>query len=385
MFSIVGCVFLIKQTYGKWNNSPVIVSFAQKSTPLWTLPFPAVTICPEIKYKRRLFNLTNFQDTHNVTDPTLINYQNALYSICPESYPIATDNETNFASTLRLLAVPMHEVIAQKDFKGFEYNYVNYFKEILTDDGICFTFNMLDHKDLLNDVMDDSLKYPKMNINSTDWTLEGGYTDFSNIVYPLRALGSGFNAGLEFRLLALKEDLDYKCKGPVQGFKIALQSPVDWPRFTKQYYRVPLKKEVIMTVKPNVMETASNLRKYNPKIRQCYFEGEKKLKFFKIYTESNCKLECVSNYTINTCGCSKLGYPHDNITKVCDFTDYFCSKGSESQWIIDTQWNVNAEVDETDCNCLPSCNSIDYEADVSYGEYYYNEFLETVGSKFDDK
>lgn len=42
--------------YEKWDTSPVIVSFAEKSTPLWAIPFPAVTVCPETKVDRAYFN-----------------------------------------------------------------------------------------------------------------------------------------------------------------------------------------------------------------------------------------------------------------------------------------------------------------------------------------
>jgi Amiloride-sensitive sodium channel len=37
--------------------------------------------------------------------------------------------------------------------------------------------------------------------------------------------------------------------------------------------------------------------------RQCYFEGEKSLKYFKIYSKSSCDQECFSNASLSTCGC----------------------------------------------------------------------------------
>ena len=44
--------------YTKWQQSPVIVSFAEKSTPVWEIPFPAVTICPETKSYVEQLNFT---------------------------------------------------------------------------------------------------------------------------------------------------------------------------------------------------------------------------------------------------------------------------------------------------------------------------------------
>ncbi|CAO1417548.1 unnamed protein product [Diamesa hyperborea] len=267
---------------------------------------------------------------------------NALYTVCPSSYPIRTTEETDVAEELRRLAIPLHDVFALIDWRGYDYGYSKYFKEILTDDGMCFVYNMLDHKDLLHDVIHDTLKNPKTGLPSSKWTMERGYQNLSDSVYPLRALGSGIEGGLVIRLLALKEDLDYKCGGPVQGFKVLLHSPADYPRLTKQYYRVPLKKEVIMTISAKVIETNPNLRKYKPKVRQCYFQGEKKLK------------------------------------------RQYCGQSADFDWIVAT-WNPDSTYGkEGNCNCLPSCNSISYDADSSYGEYYYNEYLETVESQFDE-
>ena len=41
------------------ENSPVVVSFATEDTPLYKIPFPAVTICPEAKYDTRVFNYSD--------------------------------------------------------------------------------------------------------------------------------------------------------------------------------------------------------------------------------------------------------------------------------------------------------------------------------------
>ena len=49
LISITGCSVLIYNIYNKWQLSPVVVSFAETSTPIWKIPFPAITICPETK------------------------------------------------------------------------------------------------------------------------------------------------------------------------------------------------------------------------------------------------------------------------------------------------------------------------------------------------
>lgn len=64
--SLAGCFYLIFKVYTKWDNSPVIVSFAETSTPIWEVPFPAVSVCPETKSRQREFNYTEIH--HKYTD-----------------------------------------------------------------------------------------------------------------------------------------------------------------------------------------------------------------------------------------------------------------------------------------------------------------------------
>lgn len=58
--------YLISEPWRKWHDSPVIVSFDEKATPIWKIHFPAVTICPESKFNFDKLNYTNaFQMVFN--------------------------------------------------------------------------------------------------------------------------------------------------------------------------------------------------------------------------------------------------------------------------------------------------------------------------------
>lgn len=74
MCSLAMCLYLIALTYRKWVRSPVIVSFATEQTPIWQIPFPSVTICPETKARQSKYNLTQMYRTmleDNTTIPEL--------------------------------------------------------------------------------------------------------------------------------------------------------------------------------------------------------------------------------------------------------------------------------------------------------------------------
>ena len=177
------------------------------------------------------------------------------------------------------------------------------FSEVITDEGICYTFNMLNHKDLLTNIIDDSFQYPKHGKKLTNWTLKHGYDTNDVNSYPLRPTGAGFEAVLTFLLSANKSD---KCKVATQGFKLAIHSATDIPRFSKQFYRIPFQSEVLLAVNPNMVKTSNDLKNYKPNVRQCYFDGERKLNYFKVYTQSNCEYECLTKFTYMSCGCVRF-------------------------------------------------------------------------------
>lgn len=142
------------------------------------------------------------------------------------------------------------------------------FTEVLTDEGICYSFNILKAEEMFrNENIQSEYSYittTNDSRSSTDWTLESGYTGRDVDPYPGRVAGAGKRAGLFILLRLYEYDLDYMCRGPVQGFKILLHTPGEIPAVSKQYFRVPLQQEVIVAVKPNMITTSEGLKHYEP-------------------------------------------------------------------------------------------------------------------------
>jgi acid-sensing ion channel, other len=69
--SFIGCRLLISDLHRKWNEIPVIVSISEKATPLWQIPFPAVTICPEAKTDSDLFDIKENISPYHTLDRVL--------------------------------------------------------------------------------------------------------------------------------------------------------------------------------------------------------------------------------------------------------------------------------------------------------------------------
>lgn len=94
-----------------------------------------------------------------------------------------------------------------------------------------------------------------------------------------------------------------------RAFKVYLHGAPEFPWNTKQYFRVNVDQSATLTVTPMLIRTSNQLRDYDPKRRECYFQHENPLNFFKLYTKENCELECLANYALELCGCVAFWMP----------------------------------------------------------------------------
>lgn len=83
------------------------------------------------------------------------------------------------------------------------------------------------------------------NPNATYWSLAKFYDDKVDGIspsesYPYRVFGTGTQNGLQLTLRLNRDDLDYMCDGPVQGFKVTLSSPAEIPLPSTNYFHVSL-------------------------------------------------------------------------------------------------------------------------------------------------
>lgn len=121
--------------------------------------------------------------------------------------------------------------------------------------------------------------------------------------YPIRAIDAGIQYSLSVVLMINSNDLDYLCGDAIQGFKIMFHSPFDYPNPKTNFFDLSPKTTAFYSIEPKITVSAKELRKYGPEDRQCYFKSERKLRFYRIYTKTNCIRECLSNFTLAKCGC----------------------------------------------------------------------------------
>ncbi|XP_068896266.1 pickpocket protein 28-like isoform X2 [Tenebrio molitor] len=379
------CGSLIYLTFKRWKTNPIFISFTSK--PLWEVPFPAVTVCPENQVKRRSYNYT-YQESRlsNITGIEWDQFE-SVYAHCPRAHTqryfsnrlVDSDGFEFFITH----ATSVRDILgASPDLWLVNKKHETRFAPIITDGGLCFSFNMLHQSELFTNVTYLS-KYRVESEKSKHWSVDDNYDDTTEKVFPLRV--TSVRKMFYFRFGTHKDDIDYNCDAE-QGFKIILHHPAEIPTVLTRYILAAHHQTYSLWIRPDVSTTSSKLKEYDPHARNCLFSNERSLKYYKIYTQRNCEIECLANYTLNKCGCVSFYMPHESSTKMCGFyQEEFCVKrAAEELTRLDLEFKMSrGDVfnQNGSCDCLPSCTSITYNTEISQNmenntssnEYYFTQ------------
>ncbi|KAL9702252.1 hypothetical protein quinque_005770 [Culex quinquefasciatus] len=397
ILSIYGCTRLIQNIYYRWDHKPVIVSFDEKPTSVLQIPFPAVTICPETKYRPECLNFSALSEKFfegNVTGKDTVNEEEiqtllSLIQICDRHYShepyqsmLAKYNlHGNIVETLRQLSPGKPKKVLFQCRMSM-YSCVDWFKETLTDEGICYTLNLLPQKEIFRqENLHNDYHYSTSLYNTSSWSSDDGYDPRAGLLtYPRRILGSGFESGIYLQLQIPTSYEDYHCR-EAQGFKVLLHSPAEYPVTSKKFLRLTFSHEVTIVIKPEIMLTSKSLHSYTPSRRRCFFSHERKLQFFAIYNQANCELECLTNYTRKLCSCVRFSMPHHGRTKICESYQLECCIQAENevQLLIANEGIGKESLSEDQCRCLPACNSIEFDTEITQTKY---DFLKSYELRY---
>jgi acid-sensing ion channel, other len=182
--------------------------------------------------------------------------------------------------------------------------------------------------------------------------LHGIGRNISSHHYPLMSSSADGN-GLQISMQHnknIREDDNCAAPGFVVHSPFELAGSYDHNERIDFYYGYHL--EILIT--PEIIKTDASLTSYEPKERGCYFEGEKKLKFFKIYTRRNCEFECYAQYFISKLRCVPFFMVRNETTEVC---------GAEKAFELEFEF-YHALRNAESCQCLDECDSIKYKIEV---------------------
>ncbi|KAF0768530.1 pickpocket protein 28-like isoform X2, partial [Aphis craccivora] len=324
-----------------FSDMPAIISLDNSVSSIWTIPFPAVTVCSANQVRSSVYNYSDI----NITDYKDQLIQNTMHSVCKnnpinkkwKSYEDYLDgsfvSQVLKESTIINLSFPCEEVV--KSFfwlRKMEIDPCNIlFQETFTPYGLCYSFNMMPMRDLLNGVDEWSQEFNNYSWKKyhSSWKPDTGYS--SNALpdhLPLRTFGDGDYHSATMKLELHAEDMNKECAHGLEIFYILIHSPAEWPDRSHPTLLASPNMISTISIKPFVLTTAKDLIPWDSKIRHCYFQNESKLKFFKVYTKNNCILECRSFRMKNTpvCGPAKM-----------------------SCWVTASQASSDS------CDCLPGC------------------------------
>lgn len=82
--------------------------------------------------------------------------------------------------------------------------------------------------------------------------------------------------------------------------------------------------------------------------------------------------------------------PRDNKTRICDQSEVACYDSAEDNLMmaelsqsLESGSGVN-KLGKTACNCLPSCTSINYDAEISQADYEFTKVFNAYGADLNE-
>jgi len=117
-----------------------------------------------------------------------------------------------------------------------------------------------------------------------------------------------------------------------------------------------------MKISAEIKENDETLQNFEIKKRECFFEDERSLKFFKSYTKNNCEYECLINYTLQHSGCVRVTMPRTKDMRVCKLEDINCYHTVSDSWpnFYYSDPKHHEEFPDFPCDCMPLCTQIKY-------------------------
>ncbi|XP_024889162.1 pickpocket protein 28-like isoform X1 [Temnothorax curvispinosus] len=363
-------IYYICYLYQKWNGAPIIISLSPDPISLNEFPFPSVTICNMNKVKKT--EAKRIERGLDELDKLL------MEDICNSESNVTYEQQTvDWDRMLRFMinvSQPCTDMLYYCLWHGNQTDCERIFNPTMTDEGICCNFNSVTKKHLFYNARD----WPDLNITypseSVDWNAEKGYdASMSADVIPWRPYGAGLIYGLT---LALDVDMnEYYCSSTAgAGFKMLLHNPVETPKVADFSFAITPGEETRVIVRPRISTANPAIISIPQRKRKCFFTAERKLRYYRTYTQRNCILECEANFTQQLCDCVQYYMPKSSNTPICGKKDEPCAKRARRAMevkLYDEDLTSNITKIPS-CNCWPGCFEISYRVELSQNKLIPN-------------
>ncbi|XP_076229162.1 pickpocket protein 28 isoform X2 [Nomia melanderi] len=355
--------------YKKWVTTPIIISLSPEPISLNEFPFPSVTVCNMNNAKKSMAELILAgKDSRKkllLEDKCSTEVNLTAYDLDETS--ITWNNMLQFTINVSQSCA---EMLHRCEWRGNMTDCEKIFNPTMTDEGLCCNFNSVHKKYLFYKPEDLSLLNNTYPYNSIDWNPETGYDDsvLAESI-PWRPYGAGQYYGLT---LVLDADIaEYYCSSTASvGFKMLLHNPVETPKIAEYAFAITPGEETRILVTPQISTAMKTIINVPQKKRKCFFTSERKLLYYRTYTQRNCILECEANFTQKICQCVQYYMPKSLNTPICEKKDDQCAttarRAMERQFYDDDGSTISINASETQsCNCYPGCFEINYNVEIS--------------------
>ncbi|XP_013106042.1 pickpocket protein 28 [Stomoxys calcitrans] len=364
VFVVIVSGFFISNVYTKWSATPIIISTSSKQTFSTEFPFPAITIC----------NMNQAQRSKAVNIQRQSSNYSLLMSLCDQESDDLDETYLGlwkyFKAILMEVAQPCDQMLLYCSYGSKVETCSSIFNTMLTDDGMCCTFNALDTKFLLLNYSEENTLMPiseSLNV-PIDWSPEKGYPSrLPPHFYPRISGGAGSRMGLTVILNV--SSAEYFCsKTKCLGFKVLVHNPADLPKITNYGFFMPAGREARVPIEPIYQNALPSIRNIKRSVRRCLFSDEGDLIYYRTYSRKNCELECEAMILMKKCSCILYYLPRiDPNVPICGLKDNNCTTQVQSE--IESS-NTSASCDA----CLPGCFELNYQTTFTASQMVMGDF-----------
>lgn len=340
--SVLSCFYVAHTKLLKLTSDPEIdMSSTQISAD--DISFPAITICSGTFGKSKFSNLPKFLNEMENSSVLERNFVFSTFLWCApyrlkEFKPLLTFNLTNIVESLNRSRELTNEIMfdCKEEEKLIACDKI--FKRVITKYGFCFSYNIENFHFIFNDEISSDFNSYGKNSNST-----------------AKSQSVSKNSELSLFLKVSRNDSKNICDLIGKSFYIFIhkRNEIHAP-FPRPYF-VDFGYEKVLTLSAKSVKHESRLRHFKPINRGCYFDGEKKLKFFKSYSKLNCEFECLTNQTLKICGCIKFSMPRNHSMPICKSADEAFCYDREVKNFPPKGAGV------APCDCLDTCVDVMYD------------------------
>ncbi|XP_032665503.1 sodium channel protein Nach-like [Odontomachus brunneus] len=373
--SLCCAAVLMKMTWNYYATHPTLTVIESTHHGIWNYPFPAVTVC---NINRISYNLTKefinkLKIPANVSKQFLLKEMRLMNELLVPGVfgydvrrnltrlqDIIDHNNLSVLDVMRMITKNCSSLMITCKWKGILIQCDNHFKQSLSRDGLCCSFNYY-----------TSPGIPKDEIHKT--------------------ASCGYTTGMSLFLNPEPSDYHATLIGSY-GVKIMIHYSFDYPDYNSEIQLIQLNSQYFVSVSPSEMYSKPEVRNLAISTRQCIFDDEadsimhakERNLSYSSYTYHNCLAECRATVVREKCGCIPFYYPQ-NSTRMCNLRDIQCLKKYKSSF--DTSWpgtkinfenvSISTDITRRPCKCKPDCFLYRYAIESSLGKldsslYYSN-------------